>query len=174
MILCIFLLYEWQKGEDSFWKCYIDVLPDAQFIYDWDIQSIVETQHRSLIVHASDMRHQSFDEWDFIGSFLTKYVPSIFKAETITKENYNRMFNRVCTRCHGWGLPSTLMAPFADMFNHSNAQNFWEIINEQKHMDGRVRSEYHSKTKFMNDYSDLFTKLPSYAEKLNDASADEK
>ena len=60
------------------------------------------------------------------------------------------------------------------MFNHNNSQNFWEIVNEQKHLEGRVRSEYHSKTKFMNDFSELFEKLPSLAEKLTDASAEEK
>ena len=76
------------------------------------------------------MRDQTYDEWDFLGKFLKRYVPSIFKEETVTKENYYTCFNRVCTRCHGWGLPCTLLAPFADMFNHANDGNFWEIVNE--------------------------------------------
>ena len=28
--------------------------------------------------------------------------------------------NFVQTRCYGWGFPETLLAPFADLFNHSS------------------------------------------------------
>ena len=30
-----FLLFEWQKGEQSFWKPWLDVMPEVQQFHDW-------------------------------------------------------------------------------------------------------------------------------------------
>ena len=33
------------------------------------------------------------------------------------------------TRCFGWGLPCTMMIPFADCINHHNVDSSYELIH---------------------------------------------
>ena len=40
LTLVLFLLYEQQKGEESFWKPYLDTLPDFKFFCLWDEEVI--------------------------------------------------------------------------------------------------------------------------------------
>ena len=59
----------------------------------------------------------------------------------------------MCTRCFGWGLPSTAMIPMADNCNHSDVTIVQEIINRQMHLVTEPGETYFTKTKMMNDYS---------------------
>jgi len=44
------------------------------------------------------------------------------------KANYIWAFSGVVTRCFGWGLPCTMMAPFADTINHHNVDSSYDIV----------------------------------------------
>jgi hypothetical protein len=35
LILCLFLIFEIQKGSKSFWAPYLDYLPDQKFFWNW-------------------------------------------------------------------------------------------------------------------------------------------
>ena len=63
LTLVLYLIYEWQKGEESFWKPYIDLMPDVKFFCHWDEQDIVETQDFHLIQHANEYKRELFEEW---------------------------------------------------------------------------------------------------------------
>ena len=41
--ILIFLLHEWQKGADSFWKPWLDVMPIVEQFHDWDEELIEAT-----------------------------------------------------------------------------------------------------------------------------------
>ena len=41
--LFIFILYERQKGDESFWKPYLDVMPDVEFFSHWPFDVIIAT-----------------------------------------------------------------------------------------------------------------------------------
>ena len=43
LTLVFYMIYEHQKGEDSFWKPYLDLMPDTKFFCHWDEQMIVQT-----------------------------------------------------------------------------------------------------------------------------------
>ncbi len=43
MTLVLYLIYENNKGDDSFWKPYIDLMPDVKFFCDWDEKIITAT-----------------------------------------------------------------------------------------------------------------------------------
>ena len=43
LILALYLIYENQKGDESFWKPYIDLMPDVKFFCHWDEAEILET-----------------------------------------------------------------------------------------------------------------------------------
>ena len=67
-----------------------------------------------------------------------------------------RIFAQVCSRCFGWGLPTTTMIPMADNLNHSHITVVNETINLELQRYGDDNSKYYTKDKFMNDYSVLF------------------
>ena len=38
--LLLFALHEWQKGDESIWKPYFDLMPDITFFCDWSEDEI--------------------------------------------------------------------------------------------------------------------------------------
>ena len=36
------------------------------------------------------------------------------------EELYKKCASFICTRCFGWGLPTTMLVPIADMLNHNS------------------------------------------------------
>lgn len=56
------------------------------------------------------------------------------------------MYNFVCTRCFGWGLPSLMMVPLVDYLNHLPVDTIVSMYNL-----------YHSKEK-NTDFRMLFKK----------------
>ena len=79
--------------------------------------------------------------------------PHIFPPSQIDSALFYKFYAQVCTRCFGWGLPSTSMIPMADNCNHSDVTVVQEILNKPMHLEAERSSKYFTKTKFMNDYS---------------------
>ena len=52
LTLTLFLIYEYQKGADSFWKPYLDLMPDVKFFCHWPDNVLMATQDVSLIRNA--------------------------------------------------------------------------------------------------------------------------
>jgi len=59
-------------------------------------------------------------------------IPGINDAEKqdMIKETYIRAFACVVTRCFGWGLPRTVVIPFADFINHHNVDSSYELVHK--------------------------------------------
>ena len=68
------------------------------------------------------------------------------------------MYAQVCSRCFGWGAPHTAMIPMADNLNHQDVTIIFEIITKSLHLEADENNNYFTKTKYMNDYSALFSK----------------
>lgn len=49
------------------------------------------------------------------------------------------------------------MIPMADNFNHADVNVISEIVTKSMHMKADEESGYFTKTKFMNDVSQVFT-----------------
>ena len=41
--LCVFLMFEWQKGEKGFWWPYLDLMPHVKFFCDWPDEDVDAT-----------------------------------------------------------------------------------------------------------------------------------
>ena len=95
---------------------------------------------------------------------ISKY-PDIFQHSTIDRKVFLKYLSQVCTRCFGWGLPSTAMVPMGDNMNHADVSVVQEIIHKKKHLEGDEESNYFQKTKFMNDYSIAFDDSEAQDEK---------
>ena len=76
----------------------------------------------------------------------------LFKGTT--KELWYLMYNFVCTRCFGWGLPCIMMVPMVDYLNHLPIDTNVSMFNLE-----------HSKDRTTN-YSMLFKK--DFVEKVDD------
>ena len=68
------MLLEWQKGEDSFWKQYLDSLPNTTFFCHWDKQSIEATQDESLINATVEYREDIEYQWGLFRELLLTNV----------------------------------------------------------------------------------------------------
>lgn len=49
------------------------------------------------------------------------------------KALFTKCFVSVVTRCFGWGLPKTMIIPFADSINHHNVDSTYEMIHVKYH-----------------------------------------
>ena len=60
LTLSLYLIFEYQKGEDSFWKPYIDLMPDVTFFCHYPEEDIIATQDFQLIQYANDYKQELF------------------------------------------------------------------------------------------------------------------
>lgn len=130
-------------------------MPDVKFFCHWPEEYILATQDSNLIQYAMEYKQELFDEWTKFAAMMAKY-PDIFDHSSIKPEIFYKFYAQVCTRCFGWGLPSTAMIPMADNCNHSDVTVVQEIVHRQMHLSAERDSQYFTKTKFMNDYSLMF------------------
>lgn len=155
MTLSLFMLHEYQKGKDSFWFPYLNLLPDVEFFCNWPGEDLKATEDENLVQEAINYKRDIELEWKELELVMLSY-PQHFKLEIIDRHLFMRIFAQVCSRCFGWGLPTTAMIPMADNLNHSHIS----VINETIHLDLQTKvdksSKYFTKDKFMNDYSQLY------------------
>ena len=63
------------------------------------------------------------------------YSPEHFNLEVCTYDLYKRCAAFISTRCFGWGLPTTIVAPIADSFNHSSkSSQVVDFVNKRLHL----------------------------------------
>ena len=73
-------------------------------------------------------------DWNLIRRLLGIYTPELFDLDKCSYELYLRCSTMIQTRCFGWGLPGTLVAPIADSFNHHpKSENEIDIVNKKLH-----------------------------------------
>lgn len=57
-------MYEFAKKEGSFWKPYLDLMPNVKFFCHWIDDLVMATQDPSLIRDSIDYREELKEEWD--------------------------------------------------------------------------------------------------------------
>ena len=127
--LIVLLMYEYLKGEESFWKPYLDLMPDVKFFCHWPEGLVAATQDQNLVHYAREYKFELREEWTSLEKVLAKY-PHVFPEGAITDKLFYKFYAQVCTRCFGWGLPSTSMIPMADNLNHSDVTVVQEIVHK--------------------------------------------
>jgi len=130
-------------------------MPDVKFFCHWSEYDIMQTQDVNLIQHTHEYKTELFEEWTLLAKCMAKY-PDVFEHKSISADLFYKFYAQVCTRCFGWGLPSTAMIPMADNLNHSDVTVVQEIVHKYMHLIADRTSNYFTKTKYMNDYSLCF------------------
>lgn len=124
------MLYEYQQGTDSYWFPYLNLLPlDIEFFCNWPAEEIRATDDLELAEESFAYKRDIEKEWQDIKNVLIRY-PELFSPELVDRSLFMRIFAQVCSRCFGWGLPTTAMIPMADNMNHSHATCVNETINK--------------------------------------------
>ena len=84
----------------------------------WSKEEQEWLQDPFLVEELGDYRKEVEKAWKCVKNVM-KSCPKHFDLSSITKQHWLNAYNLVVTRCFGWGLPSTMMVPLADAFNHT-------------------------------------------------------
>lgn len=131
-------------------------MPDVTFFCDLERKEIMTTMDPYLVAEAIAYREELQDEWIEVLEVLNDCP--LFLKETCQRRIFMSLFAQVCSRCFGWGIPSTSMIPMADNMNHKDVNVLCEILTKSLHKQGQKSGKYFTKAKFMNDFTLAFTK----------------
>ena len=70
---------------------------------------------------------------------------------------FRRMYCIVCSRCYGYYLPYTFLAPVLDMFNHDdNYDSGLLLLNKELHLNPLKSRSYFKSNKYLSDARMLY------------------
>ena len=87
----LYLLYEHVKGEQSFWKPYLDLMPDVKFFCHWTDELIVATQDMNLMQYATEYKQELHEEWTKLAAVMAKH-PSVFPHSSIEPQLFFKFY----------------------------------------------------------------------------------
>ena len=70
LVLAVYLIYEYFQGDQSFWKPYLDLMPDVKFFGHWPEDMIVATQDMCLMQYATEYKQDLHEEWTHLEACL--------------------------------------------------------------------------------------------------------
>ncbi len=168
LTLTAFLIHEALKGEQSFFKPYLDVMNEADLVCFWSKELLDQLHDIELFLEAGVYSREVYDEWSALGKCLKQH-PDAFPG--YEDHHFARYYNLACTRCFGWTLPSTMMVPMADFLNHQPSDTQYEIYEKKTALRrASVDANHVEPTKLMKkiDWSPLYQE-----EELTDFSAEQ-
>lgn len=122
--LALFLLYEkYVKGENSFWKSYIALLPEThdtpEFYTDEELALLKGTLIPGRVERA---RAERMDEYEWLRTNLFSYHPILFPGDIFLEERFAWAMGILNTRMIWWdGKPH--LVPMLDMINCRQGPN---------------------------------------------------
>jgi len=128
-VLVLYLIYEHLKGEKSFYYPYLAAVGEADTVLSWSQEDIAAIHDNHLQTYSEDLLAQYqplFSEFDRIIRSNPKLFP-----RAVPYEEFMRLYAKVTTRCFGWGLPETMVVPFADFLNHSDDSIYHYMLKEE-------------------------------------------
>jgi len=115
-------MHELRKGEKSFYKPYLDILPVPQCLTEWKDEELTLLQDDRLSLRTKSRRRSLVAAFEQIMHYLRKRYPSSFPEEEFSYSSFCFAWNTVQARAFGRRLPWTALVPFADCLNHTNVQ----------------------------------------------------
>jgi len=152
------MIYEITLLKNSYWYPYFRQMPIVKFTCLW-FQDEIEATQNPLIFHGlREYTKNLLRDWRDFKAVLEKY-PNTFPERFIDQGLFLNTYAQTCTRCFGYGLPSTCMVPMADNLNHTHEQISHEIMNVPLHTEPEANAEYATPSKMINNFSTLFEHL---------------
>lgn len=129
--------------KSSLWYPYFQIVNLSELPMMWSDEELSELQDTILIKDVEEYKREFEDEWQLIyKTFKAGGYDHLFPGisdesnyEFIHKTFVNA-FISVVTRCFGWGLPNTMLIPYADCINHNNVDSTYELVNPRYQFEG--------------------------------------
>ena len=100
----------------------------------WEKKLLDALEDPELVTNIKSNRDEFDSDWILVRRLISIYSPELFNMDFCSYDIYKRCATIIQTRCFGWGLPTTVIAPIADSFNHSpTCPNELDIINKRLH-----------------------------------------
>eukprot|EP01029_Cantina_marsupialis_P004750 TRINITY_DN1493_c1_g2_i1.p1 TRINITY_DN1493_c1_g2~~TRINITY_DN1493_c1_g2_i1.p1 ORF type:complete len:544 (-),score=144.53 TRINITY_DN1493_c1_g2_i1:654-2285(-) len=132
IILVVTLAIEFDKGEESAFKPYLDVLPTdlSNFPIFWSKEELKYLEGSHILRELEIRKQNLFRDYEMLKTILPEIMTSI------NYERFQRLRTIVGSRNFSIkvnGEPLTALVPFADMLNHGvPRQTSWEFNDEAK------------------------------------------
>ena len=119
LVLVVFVLFEMGKGEFSLWGPYFEAVDPGTLACYWPKEVLDMIDDQELTWALNEYKSSMEEQFDLIEK-LFKIYPEHFPQEVCGYEKFKHASCFVATRCFGWGLPTTIVVPFADNVNHDS------------------------------------------------------
>jgi hypothetical protein len=134
-VLLVFLLYEFQRGTQSFWYPYFNAVDPGSLTCYWDKRYLEALDDKECQEEIKAYGESMDEMWSKVEKIINVYSPDYFNMEVCNEERFKHCAAFIATRCFGWGIPTTILAPIADSFNHSSkANNHIDFVNKRLHL----------------------------------------
>lgn len=91
LTLAVFMLYEYQKGYESFWFPYLNLLPDVEFFCNWSLQDLAVIDDPELASETKSYKRDVELEWREVELVLLQY-PQHFSVQLADRQLFMRIF----------------------------------------------------------------------------------
>ncbi|CAM9809509.1 unnamed protein product, partial [Phaeothamnion confervicola] len=132
LAIALLLVNERGKGEDSFWKPYIDVLPTSQDVfptYVWAEEELALLEGSPVLAATESMKRKLRAEYAALQDLFQR-LPDKFPADIFTFDAFEWAFSVLFSRAIRLGSLTTgasgeavALVPYADLFNHNPFAN---------------------------------------------------
>ena len=126
-MLAVFVMFEKERGEESFWHPYLAMLPWPCSVADWSTKELAELQDRHLLQQATLRPIKLKEKYEVLMAMLLPKYEHLFSREIHTLEKYVFAWMTIQARAFGRRIPWTALVPFADCLNHTNVQTKYDF-----------------------------------------------
>ena len=126
-MLAVFVMFEKERGEESFWHPYLAMLPWPCSLADWSSNELMELQDQHLAKEAIMRPIKLKQKYDILMDLLLSKYNHLFSKEIHTLEKYVFAWMTIQARAFGRRIPWTALVPFADCLNHTNVQTKYDF-----------------------------------------------
>eukprot|EP00606_Chrysophyceae_sp_TOSAG23-5_P001479 GSChrysophyteH2.ASY1.ANO1.100.1 assembled CDS len=126
VLLTVYIMYEYLKGEASFYAPFLAILPEPGSVVQWSDSELAELQDSSITYRAKNRGKMLQVTYERNIRGLSRRHPEHFPEETYTYELFLFAWFCIQARAFGRRLPWTALVPFADCLNHANVQTKYD------------------------------------------------
>jgi hypothetical protein len=132
-VLCLYLMWH-MLAPDSFWRPYLDALPEPSSCCDWSEDELRALHDGMLETEAREHVAELHEEYELLMTPLCAQYPERFALERYTFALFKKAWMTVQARAFGRRLEHTALVPLADLLNHANVPVVYDFDAESNGM----------------------------------------